>query len=582
MLRKLLIALATIAAGGAHAQCTTCTIDFSCSIAPAYPTICPLQPMDATAGVAYESDITFWLPTTFTDPGTGIEVTFLQMTITSVTGLPFGMQMTTNDPLGIYYPQQNQFGCARLCGTPLGSGTYTIAINIIAQVNASGFTLNVPQTFGVTLVVLPGTGGNSSFTFTPTSGCGSADVLYTALLDGSPLPTSYAWDFGNGTTGTTATAQVSYTQPGTYPVSLTTTIGGFVLTDVVLGGVSDNWCGDVEEPSLFGACTGNPDLYFVLTDGNGGSFTSNSGSNSTSETWNNVDRLLSVPPYSIQFFDEDPISQDDDLGTFNIPVGSNGVVPFALSNGTFGSLTIAVEAQEVFTDTDSIQVFPAPQLITTYDTASATLCATDTMELVYTWYNNGDTIPGVNGSCVPTDSTGAWWGVATNVYGCTASTDTIVVCPEVQIQGNGNVLLVQGDFTSYAWSRDGEPIPGADDPFYVASTGGTYSVLVTTDLGCVLTDEYVLLITGLPQVGSLTELQVHPNPNRGQFTLELSTDISRQASIKVFDPSGRLCHELLRSEAPKQVITLQNASPGRYIVVVEAGGKRSTVPVVVE
>ncbi len=141
---------------------------------------------------------------------------------------------------------------------------------------------------------------------------------------------------------------------------------------------------------------------------------------------------------------------------------------------------------------------------------------------------------------------------------------------------------MQGDFTSYAWSRDGEPIPGADDPFYVASTGGTYSVVVTTDLGCVLTGEYVLLITGLLQEGWLTELQVHPNPNRGQFTLELSSDISQLASIKVFDPSGRLCHEVLRNGTPKQVITLQNASPGRYILLVEAGGKRGTVAVVVE
>lgn len=150
-----------------QAQCTTCTIDFVCNTVPAYPTLCPLQPIDAVAGQAYESDITFWLPTSFTDPGTGIDVDFLQMTITSVSGLPFGMDMTTNDPLGIYYPPQNQFGCARLCGTPIGSGTYTVAINIIAQVSASGFTLNVPQSFSITLVVQPGTGSNAGFSYTP-------------------------------------------------------------------------------------------------------------------------------------------------------------------------------------------------------------------------------------------------------------------------------------------------------------------------------------------------------------------------------------------------------------------------------
>ena len=107
---------------------------------------------------------------------------------------------------------------------------------------------------------------------------------------------------------------------------------------------------------------------------------------------------------------------------------------------------LALQPQQVFTDSDTVRVFPAPQLTTFYDTASATLCATDTMQLVYTWFNNGDTIHGVNGPCVQTDSTGAWWGVATNAFGCTASSDTIVVCPPVTIEANGTVLLVQGDF----------------------------------------------------------------------------------------------------------------------------------------
>jgi len=582
MLRTLTLATALLSLVGAQAQCSTCTIDFSCGAVPAYPTLCPLQPIDAVAGQAYESDITFWMPINFTDPGTGFDVSFLQMTITGVTGLPFGMHLTANDPLGIYYPPQNQFGCARLCGTPIGSGTYTVAINIIAQVQASGFTLNVPQSFGITLVVQPGTGGNTSFSFTPTSGCGNAEVQFTALLDGGTSPTTYAWDFGNGGTSELADPVTNYAAPGTYPVSLTTTIGGYVLTDVVLGGVSDNWCGDVEEPSLFGACTGAPDLYFVLTDGGGNSFTSSSGSNSTSQTWNNVSRLLDAPPYSIQFFDEDVVSQDDDLGTFNIPVASNGTVPFALGNGTYGSLIIALQPQQVFTDSDTVRVFPAPQLTTFYDTASATLCATDTMQLVYTWFNNGDTIHGVNGPCVQTDSTGAWWGVATNAFGGTASSDTIVVCPPVTIEANGTVLLVQGDFASYAWTLNGTPIPGADDPFLVATTGGQYSVTVTTALGCMLSDTYDLIITGTTELAETESFHAYPNPNRGRFTLELPASTSPNARIDILDPAGRLCHSAKRSPGATQRISLSTTVSGHYLVVVESNGRRLTSTVVVE
>ena len=580
MLRTLLLSIALLALGSARAQCTSCAIDATCSATPAYPTLCPLQPPDATAGVAYASDITFWLPANFTDPNTNTNVDFLQMTITSVTGLPFGMELTPNEPLGIYYPQVDQYGCARLCGTPIGSGTYTIAINISAQVEASGFTLVVPQTFGVTLVVQAGSGGNASFTFSPNSGCGSSDVQFTALLDGSPAPTSYAWDFGNGNTSNSATPSASFDTPGDHVVTLTTTIGGFVLTDVVLGGVGDNWCGDVEEPSLFGACTGDPDLYYVLTDGNGNSTTSSSGDNSASETWNNVGQLLANPPYSIAFFDEDPVSQDDDLGTFNIPPGSNGVVPFALGNGTFGSLTISVEPQLAFTDTDTVRVFPAPHLSTSYDTAAAELCATDTIPLTYVWYNDGDTVPGVTGPCVPTDSTGLWWGLATNAFGCTANSDTIVVCPSITIEASGQVLLVQGDFESYLWSLNGEPLPGADDPFVVAATGGLYSVMVNTATGCTLTDEYALIITALQEEADEEVIVAFPNPNNGRFNLVLPSGM-QQASISVFDPGGRLCWNGPQRNGPVQVIQLPDAAAGRYVITVRAGEKVRSLNIVV-
>jgi PKD repeat protein len=563
-----------------QAQCTTCTIDFVCNTVPAYPTLCPLQPIDAVAGQAYESDITFWLPTSFTDPGTGLDVDFLQMTITSVSGLPFGMDMTTNDPLGIYYPPQNQFGCARLCGTPIGSGTYTVAINIIAQVSASGFTLNVPQSFSITLVVQPGTGSNAGFSFTPTSGCGEADVQFTALIDGGASPTSYAWDLGNGNASVLSSPSTTYATPGTYSVSLTTTIGGYVLTDVLLNGVGDNWCGDVEEPSLFGACTGNPDLYFVLTDGNGNTFTSSSGDNSTSEAWHDVDRVLGVPPYSIAFFDEDLVSQDDDLGTFNIPTGSNGAVPFALGNGTFGSLIIAVQPQQVFSAIDTVRVFPASQLTTTYD--GTTLCATDTLPLVYLWFNDGDTVPGVNGSCVPTDSIGEWWGMATNAFGCTSFSDTIVVCPTVTIEANGLVLLVQGDFSSYAWSLNGDLIPGADDPFLVATSGGSYTVSVTTDLGCVLTDTYALLITGIMGVTVHSTLRAYPNPNKGRFTLELPPDVTMNARIDILDPLGRVCFTTKRIAGSQQAMDLSNIQAGHYLVVIQTEARRYATMIVVE
>ncbi|MBK6776987.1 MAG: PKD domain-containing protein [Flavobacteriales bacterium] len=108
---------------------------------------------------------------------------------------------------------------------------------IIAQVEYSGFNINAPQQFPITLVLLPGSGGNRVSPFTPTNGCGSAEVQFTASIDGAPDPTTYAWDFGNGNTGSDALPPAqTYGSPGTYTVSLQTTIGGYVLDVVTLSG----------------------------------------------------------------------------------------------------------------------------------------------------------------------------------------------------------------------------------------------------------------------------------------------------------------------------------------------------------
>ena len=59
------------------AQCPGCAVNVDCFADPAYPTLCPAEPPQATAGVAYSADITFWLQANFDDPGTGFNVEIL-------------------------------------------------------------------------------------------------------------------------------------------------------------------------------------------------------------------------------------------------------------------------------------------------------------------------------------------------------------------------------------------------------------------------------------------------------------------------------------------------------------------------
>lgn len=545
----------------ASAQCPGCAVNFTCASDPAYPTLCPTQPPDATAGLAYQTDITFWMPSNFTDPGTGFNVDFMLMTITSVSGLPFGLQLETNEPQGIYYPQNDPYGCARICGTPIGAGTYTISINIIAQVNYNGFTLNVPQQFPITLVVQAGSGSNTGFAFSPTTGCGSATVSFDALIDGAGDPVNYLWDLGNGQGASTASVSQTYTAPGIYSIHLQTTIGGNVMSSVVLSGVNDNWCGDVEEVSLFGSCQGDPDLYFVLTDAGGGTITSSTQDNTASATWNGLSLLLDDPPYSISFFDEDPVSTDDALGTFNIPLSGAGNYPFNVAGGTFGNLQVDLVAQQVFNDTDTVVVFAAPLPVISYDTLAGTLCVLDTGLVNITWFNDGDTVLTGTLTCIPADSSGTWWAVMNNGFGCAATTDTVVICPTITIQQSGEVLYTETGLDNYAWSLNGEPLPGANNAFLLTSASGVYAVNATNANGCPLSAEYLLLITGEATAPSAQGLGLFPNPTDGKVTLRTPTG----GRLTILDLAGRTFIQCQAGVGISQ-LDLRELGSGTYVV----------------
>lgn len=578
-MRFLVLFPVLLAATLATAQCSTCIPDVGCTASPAYPTLCPLVPPDATAGTFYETTISFWMPTVFTDPGTGVTVNFEQMTITDVSGLPFGLEIQYDQPAGVYYPQQEQYGCARICGVPLLAGTYPVTISILAGVSFSGFSIDSPQQFVLQLTVLPGSGGNAGFSFTPSTGCGSALVQFEALIDGSPSPTAYAWNFGDGTFGTDTAPLHAYPMPGNYTVTLETTIGGYVLQEVALTGVNGNWCGDVEEPNLpLLGCQGSPDPYFTLTDAQGGTYTSATVDNTFTATWDNLGLLLDNPPYSFTFFDEDAVSATDQLGTYNMPENGAGTYTINVAGGTTGSLQVAEAAQSTFTHVDSILVFPLPELVLNEDPLTGELCVEDTTLASFLWFQDGDTVPGFNGPCVAPTGPGLWSAQAANVFGCIAQSDTVIVCPTVTITQNGPVLQVTSGFVAYAWTYQGDAV-GGNDPFVVTVGDGLYTVTITDANGCVVTASHELITTGIhAQPGTARSLVLFPVPNGGIFSLTASGLAMGQVLVRILDAQGREIHAFQAPVVNRTIrATVEQAlAPGVYLLQVLDGGSPLT------
>lgn len=573
---RLVLPLAFVAtfSGNTFGQCAGCVSDVTCSVSPAFPTLCPLQPPDATAGEYYETDITFWLPPQFTDPGTGFNVSFQQMTITGVSGLPFGLGIQTNEPSGIYYPQQNEYGCARICGTPVGPGTFTVTISIIAGVEFSGIPINAPQQFAIVINVLPGSGGNSSFTYSPASGCGSISTTFQALIDASPQPTAWAWVFGNGNTSNSATPPAqTYDQPGEYVVTLETTISSFVLNSVTLTGVNGSWCGDIEEPfcncgtPIIGTC---PDLFFELINANGPVYASNTIDGVTSANWTGLNILLDNPPYSITFWDEDVISSNDNLGTYDITLTPGGNYAFNVAGGTAGSLGISLQVQQQFNDTDTVVVFANPEVVLAQ--SGNQLCVNEPDELIaFVWLLDGDTVPNAATPCFTPIGPGLWQVIGTNGFGCTSTSNTVVICPSIAITRNGPTLSASPGFDSYVWTYNGNTIPGANGPQITSIGDGTYTVTASGANDCTATAEFVLSTIGVEE-GTQDELflQVFPNPGDGLFTVNGTGMVGSTARLQLFDQTGRLLltEQHAITQGAFQAALLIDAASGSYLLQV--------------
>ena len=92
---------------------------------------------DATKGQYYEKDMSFRMPKTTTpiaaeDPSVPSGLSLDEIKVNNISGLPPGMSWTTDK--FSYDPGDETDGCLRLCGTPLVSGYFQVAINATARI----------------------------------------------------------------------------------------------------------------------------------------------------------------------------------------------------------------------------------------------------------------------------------------------------------------------------------------------------------------------------------------------------------------------------------------------------------------
>jgi Secretion system C-terminal sorting domain/PKD domain len=554
----LLLGLLFIMPQTTYGQCSDCLIDSTCVGIDGFPAVCPDIAETAYTNAYYEQFLTFFIPTQVTDPGSGFDATLLSVEVVSVVGLPFGLEFTLNDDDGIFYPSQGEnYGCATICGTPLIQGVYNVQIAVDIIATAFGFEITQSESFPYTIIVEPGKGGTGSFTVDNSAGCGNLVAQFEAIL-AAPLPsvTTYAWSFGNGSTSTDMIPpSVPYNAPGTYTVALTTTISDFKLEAVETSALSDNWGGDIDD------ILSTSDTYFTLTDGEGSTvFTSDVIDNNNSPSWQTLGLLLSNPPYSITFFDEDDISADDNLGNLDLQL-SAGANSFTIPSGTAGSITINLDITTSVTDSTDIIVFEAPEAI--FWINGTQLYFDDPSLSNYQWYINGQMLSNETAASIEMSAGGEYSCEVVNLYGCAAWSNSYLYCPTIAPTYDplAQEVSVEQGFESYQWFYNGESISGANNYYQTALEQGNYSVLVTTEYGCT-TLSNVVAVTSQVDESSISNYDIYPNPSQGPTYI---TGLLPGSKIQIFDAQGKLITSSIAT-LPHYIIDSDLLNPGVYTI----------------
>ena len=428
-----------------------CSYDQSCTISPAFPTICPIQLPDATVGESYTTDLTFWMPVAF--EAEGFNVTLDELAVTQITGVPVGLSVELSNSSMVFYPSVNEFGCANVNGVPLASGDYVITVYVVANVTvpAVGFEIAYPTEFDLFLTVNPGSGGNTSFTYSPFNGCEDLEVNFEALITSDEYDVEYIWDFGNGSSSNEQYPPSQlYVDPGNYEVTLITNFTSNISTlnsfDINYTN-SDCWGGDVEElcvdiPFVGETCLSDPDLLIKIYDANGnlvyqtGGIGSGEYVTATTASWSGIDFTLNNPPYTVEIFDTESwdeldfgvqFSDDDLLGSFTLNL-EDGEHSFSsnCSSGTYSvsSETITVQSIE---ESELVTVFEVPNIEVLFDEDSYILSTDYNNALSYQWFFNGEPIDGANESTYLVLESGTYHVAIITENGCVSLSEPIDV-----------------------------------------------------------------------------------------------------------------------------------------------------------
>ncbi len=172
-----------------------------------------------------------------------------------------------------------------------------------------------------------------------------------------------------------------------------------------------------------------------------------------------------------------------------------------------------------------------------------------------------------------------------NVSGCdsTVTLTLSVNLVDTAVSLSGTILTANASAASYQWidcNNANAPIAGQTGQNFTPTSSGSYAVIITKD-ACSDTSACINVTgVGIDGIPAMT-MKIYPNPNMGEFTLDLESTSSDKALIRVRNMLGQ--EVMTKQVAPgRHLINLEHIEKGIFLLSVEISGQTWNRRIVIE
>ena len=162
----------------------------------------------------------------------------------------------------------------------------------------------------------------------------------------------------------------------------------------------------------------------------------------------------------------------------------------------------------------------------------------------------------------------------------------VITRPVATISQIGNTMNAYPAGNTYQW-YNGSPftiIPGEVNQFFAPANTGYYCVVVSNSEGCSDTACRDFIPTGINDLSATFNWTLYPNPNTGQFVIDIKSSSMIEAEIEVVDAIGKVIFTKTEkvNANTKCNIDLSSVTSGVYFVKLKTAGLIQCKRVVIE